>query len=175
MRPSLTHAYLDTAPSPAGPLAFAVDASGALLRLQFIEGAYPRTIEQALERDGYPLARDPERTAAARRQLEQYHNGERRTFDLPLAPRGSAWQARVWRALRAIPFGQTRGYGELALELGAPHAARAVGRANATNPLPLVVPCHRLVGADGALTGFAGGVALKARLLAHERRIAAQG
>lgn len=168
-------AYLATVDSPAGPLTFAVNVAGALVRLQFVEGAHPQTIELALARDGYTPARDPERaaeaTAEARRQLLEYHTGARQSFDLPLALVGTAWQRRIWRALLAIPFGETRAYGELAAQVGAPQAARAVGRANATNHLPLVVPCHRLIGASGALTGFAGGVGLKARLLAHERAV----
>ncbi len=166
-------AYLDVADSPAGPLAFAVDETGALLRSQFVAGRYTVSIEQELERAGWALAHDADRTARARTQLLEYHCGARWTFDLPLALSGTAWQREVWLALTRIPCGETRGYGALAAQLGRPHAARAVGRANATNPLPLIVPCHRLIGANGALTGFGGGLDLKARLLAHEARIAA--
>lgn len=168
----MPHAYLETVDSPAGLLAFAVDEAGALLRSQFVAGHYPLTIEQELERAGYTQARDSQRTAQAREQLLEYHHGARREFTIPLALIGSEWQRRVWLALTRIPFGETRGYGELAAQLGRPHAARAVGRANATNPLPLIVPCHRLVGANGALTGYGGGLDLKARLLAHEARFA---
>ena len=166
-------AYLDVADSPAGPLAFAVDESGALLRSQLVEGRYLVSIERELERAGWALARNAARTALAREQLLEYHHGARRAFELPLALDGTAWQREVWLALTRIPCGETRGYGELAAQLGRPHAARAVGRANATNPLPLIVPCHRLIGANGALTGFGGGLDLKARLLAHEARIGA--
>jgi O-6-methylguanine DNA methyltransferase len=170
----MPNAYLDTVDSPAGPLAFAVDEAGALLRSQFVDGHYLISIEQELERAGYHLAQERRRTAQAREQLLDYHHGDRRVFDLPLALVGTEWQRRIWLALTYIPFGETRSYGELAAQLDRPHAARAVGRANATNPLPLVVPCHRLIGANGALTGFGGGLDLKARLLAHEAQISGQ-
>ncbi len=165
-------AYLDVVESPAGPLAFAVDDTGALLRSQFVEGHYDIAIELELEADGFTTATDAALTAAARAQLLEYHRGVRRVFDLPLALIGTEWQRRVWLALTHIPLGETRSYGEMAALLGHPHAARAVGRANATNPLPLIVPCHRLIGANGSLTGFGGGLELKAQLLAHEARMA---
>lgn len=106
----------------------------------------------------------------AARQITEYFAGARRDFDLPLAPDGNPFQQRVWSLLRGIPYGQTRSYGELARHLGRPGAARAVGSANARNPLPIVVPCHRVIGADGTLTGYAGGLRLKAFLLELERR-----
>ena len=168
----MPYAWLETVDSPAGPLAVAVDDAGALLRSQFVAGRYTLTIEQMLERAGYTLAHDAQRTAQAREQLLEYHQGVRRVFALPLALVGGDWQRRVWLELTHIPFGETRSYGELAAQLGRPHAARAVGRANGSNPLPLIVPCHRLVGANGALTGYGGGLDLKARLLAHEARFA---
>jgi methylated-DNA-[protein]-cysteine S-methyltransferase len=161
-------AYLDTIEDAPGPVTFAVDEAGALLWLKFDDGRYARTVEQELEREGFRVARDRERTARARGELLEYCAGERRTFDLPLVFAGSAWQNTVWRALTRIPYGETRTYGEVAAMIGHPAAARAVGRANATNRLPLVVPCHRVVGADGSLTGFGGGLHLKVRLLAHE-------
>jgi methylated-DNA-[protein]-cysteine S-methyltransferase len=114
------------------------------------------------------VARDDEAVAHVARQLAEYEAGERRRFDLALAPEGSPFQQRVWALLREIPFGKTRTYGELALALGDPGLARAVGRANATNPIWLVIPCHRVIGADGSLTGYAGGLALKAALLRFE-------
>lgn len=166
----MVNAYLETVDSPAGPLAFAVDDAGALVRTQFVEGRYVTSIEWELERAGYRLARDERHTAPARAQLLEYHQGARRVFDLPLALAGSDWQRRIWLELTRIPFGETRSYGEMAAQIGRPLAARAVGRANATNPLPLVVPCHRLIGANGSLTGFGGGLDLKAKLLAHEAR-----
>jgi len=107
---------------------------------------------------------------AAAAQLREYFGGSRRAFDLPLDLEGTPFQRRAWLALAAIPYGETRSYGEQALRLGVPRAARAVGAANAANPLPIVLPCHRLVGADGSLTGFGGGLETKRRLLEHERR-----
>jgi O-6-methylguanine DNA methyltransferase len=169
-----TTAWLDAVESPAGPLAFAVDAQGALLALQFLDGEYRRSIEEELAERGYQVTRDPARTAAAREQLREYAEGRRRAFDLPLVLPGTAWQRACWAALIGIPFGETRTYGQQAAALGRPRAARAVGRANATNPLPLVVPCHRLVGADGSLTGFEGGLHIKQALLAHEAAVAAR-
>lgn len=166
-------AYLGTADSPAGPVAFAVDETGALVRVWFREGLYGRRIEGDLEEEGYRLGEDPQRTARTREELSQYLAGERQEFGLPIAPAGSEWQRAVWRTLRRIPFGETRTYAEVARTVGSPKAARAVGRANATNRLPLVVPCHRVIGADGSLTGFDGGVHIKERLLAHERRVLA--
>jgi methylated-DNA-[protein]-cysteine S-methyltransferase len=102
-------------------------------------------------------------------QLAEYFAGDRRTFELPLAPQGTAFQRRVWDALLRIPYGETWSYGRLAREIGSPSASRAVGAANGKNPLSIIVPCHRVIGATGALTGYAGGVAAKQWLLAHER------
>ncbi|HEX9788880.1 MAG TPA: methylated-DNA--[protein]-cysteine S-methyltransferase, partial [Candidatus Binatia bacterium] len=104
------------------------------------------------------------------RQLKEYFFGTRTEFDLPLEPKGSEFQIKVWRALRQIPFGQTRSYLDLATAVGTPKASRAVGAANGRNPLSIVVPCHRVIGANGALTGFAGGLEVKAKLLALEAR-----
>ncbi len=164
-------AYLDTVTEAPGPIAFATDAAGALLRLQFLDGNYARTLEEDLAHDGYELARDPARTALAREQIADYCAGRRRTFDVPIVFAGSPWQNQVWRALTTIPYGETRTYGQLATLLGKPGAARAVGRANATNPVPLVVPCHRVIGTNGSLTGFGGGLHIKTRLLDHETRV----
>src|SRR5688572_237628 len=102
----------------------------------------------------------------ARRQLEEYFRGERREFDLPLAPQGTEFQQRVWRRLRQIEDGTTTTYGALAQELGNPNASRAVGLANGSNPIPIVIPCHRVIGANGTLTGFGGGLPIKSALLA---------
>ena len=104
-----------------------------------------------------------------RRQLEEYFRGERREFDLPLAPQGTEFQQRVWRRLREIEYGTTTTYGALAQELGNPNASRAVGLANGSNPIPIVIPCHRVIGANGTLTGFGGGLPIKSALLALER------
>jgi methylated-DNA-[protein]-cysteine S-methyltransferase len=108
---------------------------------------------------------------AAREQLAAYFAGALTAFDLPLAARGTPFQERVWAALRGVPFGSTVSYGDIARRIGSPAAVRAVGAANGRNPLPIVVPCHRVVGADGSLTGFGGGVARKQWLLAHEARV----
>ncbi|MBR8745331.1 methylated-DNA--[protein]-cysteine S-methyltransferase [Nocardiopsis sp. MG754419] len=104
------------------------------------------------------------------RQLSAYFAGELRGFDLPLAPSGTVWQLRVWRALTTIPYGETAGYGELAEELGKPTASRAVGSANGRNPISVIVPCHRVIGANGSLTGYAGGLSRKEFLLTLEGR-----
>lgn len=107
--------------------------------------------------------------ARAAAQLTEYFAGERRDFDLPLAPSGSAFQIAVWRALARIPFGATTSYGELARSIGRPSASRAVGAANGRNPLSIVLPCHRVIGASGELTGYGGGLPMKRWLLDHER------
>lgn len=106
-------------------------------------------------------------------QLREYFDGQRRDFDLPLGARGTAFQQQVWHALCAIPYGRTASYRHIANAIGNPKAVRAVGAANGRNPLAIVVPCHRIIGADGSLTGYAGGLARKQWLLAHEG--AAQG
>ncbi|MER5883131.1 methylated-DNA--[protein]-cysteine S-methyltransferase [Streptomyces sp. NPDC001941] len=113
--------------------------------------------------------RDPEPFTEAHRQLEAYFAGELREFDLPLHLPGTDFQRRVWEELKKIPYGETRSYGELAEALGNPGASRAVGLANGKNPVSIVVPCHRVIGASGSLTGYGGGVDRKQRLLAFER------
>lgn len=105
---------------------------------------------------------------AAARQIEEYFARKRRAFQLPLAPEGTPFQQRVWRELQRVPYGKTTSYGEIARRLGDPGASRAVGAANGANPIPIIIPCHRAVGADGGLTGFAGGLEVKAKLLALE-------
>jgi len=106
--------------------------------------------------------------AEAQHQLAAYFSGALRRFDLPLALTGTDFQKRVWTALRTIPFGETRSYGWLAREIGKPSASRAVGAANGANPIPIIVPCHRVIGSTGALTGFGGGIEIKKFLLEHE-------
>lgn len=110
----------------------------------------------------------PEMFAQAIEQLDAYFAGQLQDFDLPLEPSGTAFQKQVWRALRQIPYGQTTSYKAIAEAVGAPRAVRAVGSANGRNPLPVVVPCHRVVGANGKLTGYSGGLGRKEWLLAHE-------
>jgi methylated-DNA-[protein]-cysteine S-methyltransferase len=104
----------------------------------------------------------------AQQELEEYFAGKRRTFTVKLDPSGTQFQNKVWKALRTIPFGETRSYGQIADQIGSRKAVRAVGAANGRNPIPIIVPCHRVIGADGTLTGFGGGLAIKARLLALE-------
>jgi methylated-DNA-[protein]-cysteine S-methyltransferase len=106
--------------------------------------------------------------AEVRRQVNEYCAGERTEFDLELAPVGTEFQRAVWDALLAIPYGETRSYGEIARAIGQPQAARGVGAANHANPIALIVPCHRVIGADGSLTGYGGGLPLKRALLEHE-------
>ena len=112
--------------------------------------------------------------ARAAAQLRAYFAGERTVFDLPLAPDGSGFQRLVWQALERIPYGVTRSYGELAAAIGRPAASRAVGSANSRNPISIIVPCHRVIGANGALTGYAGGMRAKRWLLEHEQRHAGE-
>lgn len=107
-------------------------------------------------------------TDTAAGQLEEYFAGRRREFDLPLYPRGTDFQRRVWKTLLRIPYGETRSYRQQAEALGKPSAIRAVARANGANPIAIVIPCHRVIGADGSLTGYSGGLNMKARLLSLE-------
>jgi methylated-DNA-[protein]-cysteine S-methyltransferase len=153
--------YCDTLPTPIGPLSVVVDEGGALTRLLFAGAAPPAGAEL-----------DPTRCGEATAQLRAYLSGARRSFDLPLAPARTAFQRRVREALLAIPAGETVDYATLAARIGRPGAARAVGRANATNPVPIVVPCHRVMGRDGSPTGYAGGIAAKLALLRIERSAA---
>lgn len=117
--------------------------------------------------DAFEVA-ESELLRLAAQQLAGYLDGRRQAFDLPLRPEGTAFEQRVWAALQTIPYGQTRTYGQIALQIGSPTASRAVGRANGRNPVSILIPCHRVIGADGSVTGYAGGVELKMRLLALE-------
>jgi methylated-DNA-[protein]-cysteine S-methyltransferase len=158
--------YVQTFPTPFGPFSIAVHASAAVAATAF---GGVTALQQRLGK--CHLIDDTSLCRAAREQVLAYFAGERREFALPLAAEGTAFQQRVWAALRTIPFGATRSYGGLAAQLGNPAASRAVGRANATNPICLIVPCHRVIGADGSLTGFAFGEEIKRRLLEHEREL----
>ncbi|SCK21500.1 methylated-DNA--[protein]-cysteine S-methyltransferase [Vogesella sp. LIG4] len=145
-----------------GTVAAWLNAAGALLRLEF-------NVERELERAHLKgTLRDDAALGEVARQLQEYQAGTRREFTLALAPDGSTFQHQVWAELCRIPYGSTISYGELARRVGDPGAARAVGRANATNPIALIVPCHRVIGSDGKLTGYAGGLPLKAALLQFE-------
>ena len=141
-----------------------VDAEGRLTRFN-LSARYAEDVDPA-------AVRDDDAIADVRRQVEEYCAGTRHAFDVERAAAGTDFQHTVWEALAAIPFGETRSYGEIAKAIGRPGAARAVGMANANNPIALIVPCHRVIGADGSLTGFGGGLALKEALLSHERAAA---
>ena len=155
----MNYAYLDT---PVGTLLIAGDAS-AVLQITF-----PSRGKAAKAEAGWVESqRGP--VAEAVRQLREYFAGERTEFDLPLAPRGTEFQRSVWRQLRGIPYGETISYGELARRVGNPKASRAVGSANGKNPLPIVIPCHRVIAGDGTLGGFGGGLPTKQTLLALEQ------
>lgn len=149
--------YLST---PIGNLLLAADAKG-LREVWFETGKHKKEPDPQWQRNAAKV------TFAAK-QLKEYFAGERQDFDLPLHPIGTPFQVNVWRALANIPYGATISYGELARRIGQPQAVRAVGAANGRNPLPIVLPCHRVIGADGSLTGFGGGLPTKRFLLAME-------
>jgi methylated-DNA-[protein]-cysteine S-methyltransferase len=152
------HSYLD---SPIGRLLLTGDATA-------LTGLYLA----AHTRIATPLGtRDDSAFTEPARQLAEYFAGERQAFDLPIAPAGTPFQLRVWQLLQGIGYGERRTYGELAAELGNPNAARAVGLANGRNPISIIVPCHRVVGSTGALTGYAGGITNKQWLLDFESRV----
>ena len=155
--------YFDM-PSPCGVLRLSTDEQG--LRGIHFQGRGDHGPAPA----GW--VHDPAALAFAREALEEYFAGTRTAFDLPLHPLGTPFQLAVWRELARIPYGETISYGELARRVGDPGAARAVGAANGANPLPIVVPCHRVIGANGSLTGFGGGLPNKRLLLGLEARVA---
>jgi len=128
-----------------------------------------RTFPDLAERLGVRILPDDIPNEGAIEQLHEYLRGERRGFDLSLDLRGTPFQLDVWKATRAVPYGETRSYGEIASSIGRPRAARAVGQALGANPIPIVIPCHRIIGSSGNLRGFGGGLPLKERLLALER------
>ena len=161
-------AYMDEVGSPVGDVAFATNEEGALLGLRFRDGRRPAALENGLKREGFARACDQDRTATAREQLVEYFAGERRSFDLPVAWRGTTFQEDVWEELSRIPFGETRTYGQVAEAIGWPGEAIEVGSACVANPVLLVVPCHRVVGANGSLKGYAGGIPVKERPLDFE-------
>jgi methylated-DNA-[protein]-cysteine S-methyltransferase len=159
----------DTMPSPVGPLLLSADETG-LTGVWFEQSRHGRPEVGGAGWIAAAECAGPacELLAEARAQLDAYFAGGRTAFDLPLAPRGTPFQLRVWAALRELRYGETISYAELARLVGDPRAVRAVGGANGRNPLPVIVPCHRVVGTDGSLTGFGGGVERKRWLLAHE-------
>ncbi len=154
------HAVLD---SPVGPLTV-LAAHGALLGLWMERHKRPEWLGLGPRTD--------RAFVVVERQLGDYFAGERTEFDLPVNPPGSSFERSVWALVQAIPYGVTRTYGDLAHELGDPHAAQAVGGANGRNPVSIIIPCHRVVGADGSLTGYAGGLEVKRHLLELEARCA---
>lgn len=160
----------DLIDTPLGRMIALVDGQGALQRLEFLDEAPG---EPLLWR-GAELRRDAAAVATVARQLEEYFAGRRRVFDLALAPLGNAFLHEAWQHLRQVPYGTTLSYGQLALKLQRKTSARAVGRANAVNPIAILVPCHRIVGADGSLTGYAGGLWRKRALLELEGVLAHQ-
>jgi methylated-DNA-[protein]-cysteine S-methyltransferase len=155
--------FYDTFSTPVGDFSVALDANGSVIATAF--GGLAELRERFADDE---MVRDPVRAAAARNEIIEYFAGTRQQFSLKLSPSGTPFQQSVWAALRKIPHGETRSYGQLATQLGNPSASRAVGRANATNPICLIVPCHRVIGSDGSLTGFAFGEEIKRRLLEHE-------
>lgn len=146
--------------SPLGTVRIEAE-HGAITAIDFVEGA--------------PTSTDAPLLLEAVDQLRQYFEGTRDRFELPLAPKGTDFQLRVWRELERIPFGTTISYRELARRVGDPKASRAVGAANGRNPIAIVIPCHRVIGADGSLTGYAGGVERKAALLLRETGVQCLG
>lgn len=154
----MNYCYLQT---PVGPLLIVGDHE-AVRRIEFPESGEARRPEP----DWVETLSGPVGEAA--RQLREYFSGTRTVFDLPLAPEGTAFQRSVWRVLEGIPFGETISYAELARRVGNPKASRAVGAANGANPIPIVIPCHRVIGSNGKLTGFGGGLPMKEALLSLE-------
>lgn len=152
-----SYAYLD---SPIGRLLLVADDRG-LREINFPKGE--RAPDPAWQENANAL-REP------MRQLHEYFAGKREDFDLPLAPRGTPFQQTVWKELCRIPYGQTISYGDLARRIGNPNASRAVGLANGSNPIPIIIPCHRVIGSNGKLTGYGGGLQIKEKLLALEQR-----
>ena len=152
--------FYDEMESPVGRLRFVGNGEG-LKEILFLRG-------QGSRRPPKEWKQNPAALRAARRQLEAYFAGKRTEFTLKLAPEGTAFQRRVWKALSAIPYGKTISYGDLARRIGNRKAVRAVGGANGRNPIPIVVPCHRVIGSDGTLTGYGGGLPIKEGLLLLE-------
>ncbi|EAU48072.1 methylated-DNA--[protein]-cysteine S-methyltransferase [Salipiger bermudensis] len=150
--------------SPVGPLLLAGD--GKALRLLSFPSGHKAVAPQE---DWQP---DPTAFDAVRHQLDAYFCGDLRAFSVPLDIHGTEFQKKIWALLTAIPYAETRSYGEIARTLGSPGASRAVGAANGANPLPIILPCHRVIGKSGALTGFGGGLDTKTWLLQHEATIA---
>jgi len=155
--------YWSLIESPFQKFAAWVDEEGRLLRFH-LRAVGAASVDPEAENNSRKLA-------AVQRQVDEYAQGSRRDFDLELVMEGPEFEKTVWKALRDIPFGTTTSYGAVAKTIGQPLAARAVGAANNANPIALSVPCHRVIGADGSLVGYGGGLALKRKLLEHEARV----
>ncbi len=152
-----------TMESPVGKLKLVASDTGLVAVLWQNDRPNRVRLAELVEDDQHPVL------LKAERQLREYFAGERKEFSVPLDMRGTDFQKNVWEALLAIPFGETRSYGQLAKQLGNPNATRAVGAANGRNPLSIIVPCHRVIGSSGSLTGFGGGLETKAHLLDLEK------
>jgi methylated-DNA-[protein]-cysteine S-methyltransferase len=163
MTPNHDTIWYDYLATPIGKLLLAADTQG-LREVWFETGKHRKQPDPDWQHQ-------PAKLAFARKQLEEYFAGERQTFNLPLHPLGTTFQVQVWRTLANIPYGTTISYAELARRIGQPLAVRAVGAANGRNPLPIVLPCHRVIGSDGSLTGFGGGLPTKRFLLGMEDRV----
>lgn len=156
----MTH-WAGSIPTPVGPMTAVVEDDGTLTRLNFAD-------ETDMLRHDPAIRWDATAIAEVARQIEEYFAGDRRVFQFPLRPAGRAFEKTVWSALLEIPYGQTVSYGAIARRIGQPGASRAVGRANNRNPIPIVIPCHRVIGADGSMVGYGGGLAIKTALLRLE-------
>ena len=154
--------FAKTVPSPVGALKLVAGEKGLCAVLWENDDRKRVPLGELIAGPEHPIL------VQAERELREYFAGERASFSVPLDPAGTAFQKKVWNALLTIPYGETRSYGDLARQIGNPKASRAVGAANGKNPLSIVTPCHRAIGADGALTGFAGGLAAKRYLLSLE-------
>lgn len=155
----ITYTQID---SPIGPLLLAGDEAG-LRCIEFMKSKRAQPPDSDWREDARPLKE-------AIHQLRAYFAGKLEDFDLPLTPQGTPFQQNVWHRLCDIPYGETISYGELARRIGNPNASRAVGLANGSNPIPIIIPCHRVIGSNGKLTGYGGGLPIKEKLLALERR-----
>lgn len=159
----MTKHYWSVISSPFQTFAAWVDDEGRVLRFNLRATGASKLVPEA--------ENNSKKLAQVQHQVDEYSQGKRREFDLELMADGSEFDKRVWAALMEIPFGTTTSYGAVAIRIGAPNAARAVGAANGANPIALIVPCHRVIGANGSLTGYGGGLPLKRKLLEHEARV----
>jgi len=157
------HRYWSRIKSRFGRFAAWVDAEGRLSRFS-LRDKYAASIDPE-------AIHDPNALAGIQKQIDEYDEGKRKIFDMERRMQGTDFQLEVWEELSKIPFGETMSYGAIAKKLGYPNGARAVGLANGSNPIAIVVPCHRVIGSDGSLTGFGGGLPLKKALLEHEARV----